>query len=111
MDDIPFLELDLRNLREGHPKRGRETRQGSFDLDDMLSAARDLKYTGLIRKTLEKQFDAPNEELTRLSFNAASPGGRFGKNAREQFAPLVKKALSEAITDRVNLRLRSPDAD
>ena len=107
MDQAPFLEIDLLNLKENLVSRLEGLTREAFDLEGMLSAASDLKYMNEIRRTFEKQFDEPDEELVKFFFSRANPNGRFVQSVREQFTRLVKQTLHQVVTDRVGDRLRS----
>nr|WP_198154595.1 type I restriction endonuclease [Plesiocystis pacifica] len=107
MDEKPFLELDLMNLRESLINEVAKLSKSSFDLDNMLEAASDLKYMREIRATLERQLESPDEELVKFFFQQANPNGRFVASAKEQFSRLVKRTLHGFINDRVGARLRS----
>ena len=107
MDSRPFLELDLTDVRPGALKEVKKLAKDEFDLDRMLSAANELKYTSEISKTLEAQLESPSEELVRFFYSQVVPGGRFTAAVKEWFSPLVSKALNQFIRDRVNSRLRT----
>ncbi|MEM9598917.1 MAG: type I restriction endonuclease [Acidobacteriota bacterium] len=106
MDSRPFLELDLAMPRQGTLKEVRKLAKEGFDLERMLSAANELKYTSEIMKILAAQFESPDEELVRFFFVRANPGGRFTAAAREQFTPLVPKAWSQFLSEKVSGRLQ-----
>ena len=108
MDARPFLELDLLALRDNLIAEARKLTKESFDLENMLSAANDLKSMGAIRQILAEQLEGePHEEFVRFFFSQANPNARFTQSAREQFARLVKKAVSQFLSDKVASRLRS----
>lgn len=107
MDQRPFLELSLSEPRPGALKEVKKLGKESFDLDRMLSVANELKYTSEIKKVLAAQLDAPDEDLVRFFFSRANPGGRLTATAKEQFTPLVAKAITQFISDKVNDRLRN----
>lgn len=107
MDNKPFLEIDLLNLKDNMVGQLERLTKESFDLEGMLSAASDLKYMSEIRRILEKQFEEPDEELVKFFFARANPNGRFVQSVRENFAKLVKQTLQQLISDRVSDRLRS----
>jgi hypothetical protein len=114
MDERPFLELDLRDLREENVQELQKLCKGVFDLDAMLMRASDLKQLSTIRKTLERQFNEPDEEFVRWLFGTANPNGRFVQSAKENFTALVRTALAGLVRDRVTERLQSAlrhDAD
>lgn len=107
MDEKPFLELNLLDLRESLIVEVSKLSKSSFELDSMLQAASDLKYMREIRVTFERQLESPEEDFVKFFFQHASPNGRFIQSAKEQFARLVKRTLSGYITDKVGDRLRT----
>lgn len=106
MDERPFLELELTNLRDDLFPELEKLSKGSFDLESMLNAATDLKYMRDIRRFLELQFETPDEDLVRLCFGHANPTKKFTSSAKEQFTTLVRQTLHQVVTDRVGARLR-----
>lgn len=107
MDEKPFLELNLLDLRESLIAEVSKLSKSSFDLDSMLQAASDLKHMREIRVAFERQLESPDEDFVKFFFQHASPNGRFIQSAKEQFARLVKRTLSGYITDKVGDRLRA----
>ena len=107
MDQRPFLILDLLNIREDHVAEVKKLTKDSFDLDRMLNAATDLKYLREISTVLNEQLEEPDQELVRFFYTKAVPHGRFTAAAKEQFTPLVQRALHQLIRERVSDRLRS----
>lgn len=107
MDERPFFEVSLLDLKDAQINEIAKMSKEQFDLDGVLSTAHDLKALGLVRAVVEKQFDAPDEDFVRFCFQKANPTGRFVASAREAYTPIVRKALSQAISDRVTHRLRS----
>lgn len=106
LDERPFLVLDLLALKEELLNEAQGLTKEHFSLDQMLSAAGELKYLREIRLLLEAQFTEPDEDFVRF-FHSRVSSGRFTQNAREQFAELVKRALTLVVRDRVSGRLRS----
>lgn len=107
MDARPFLELDLSDPRPGAMEEVKKLGKAHFDLERMLSAASELKNLSEIKKILAAQMEDPDEDLVRFFFAQANPGGRFTASAREQFAPLVPRAFSQFISEKVSKRLRN----
>ncbi len=107
MDARPFLELDLSDPRPGALRELKKLGKEGFDLEKMLSAANELKYTSEIKKVLATQFESPDEELVRFFFSRANPGARFTATFREQFTPLVSRAFSQFVSEKVSGRLRN----
>ena len=107
MDALPFLELDISDPRPGALRELKKLGKEGFDLEKMLSAANELKYTSEIKKVLATQFENPDEELVRFFFSRANPGARFTATFREQFTPLVPRAFSQFVSEKVSSRLRN----
>ncbi|HBQ15859.1 MAG TPA: restriction endonuclease [Myxococcales bacterium] len=106
LDQRPFLILDLLALRDDVLQEASKMAKGAFDLEEMLSSANALKYQREIRNVLEAQLEEPDEEFVKF-FHARAGAGRFVQSAREQFTPLVRKAFSQLVSDRVSERLRT----
>ncbi len=107
LDELPFLEANLLDLRDttvaALDRLGRE----HFDLERVLSQAGQLKFTNEIRRILGEQADDPEEEFVRFFFQRAVPDGRFMASIKEQWTGLVKRGFQQFIADRVSTRLRS----
>ena len=106
MDARPFLELDLTDLRDEHVREVERLCKGTFDLERMLDAAGELKSLRELRQAIAEQFEDPGEELVRLFYKAVCPGRSFTAGVREPFMGLVKRALQQFVSERVNTRLR-----
>ena len=106
MDELPFLSVDLTNLRDVDVDELKKLSKESFDLERMLSTASDLKYLNAIKEVMEEEFVEPSEEFVKHFFSRVNPSARFVTSAREQFTPLVQKALSQFVRERVGSRLR-----
>ena len=107
MDQRPFLVLDLLNLREDQVTEVQKLTKERFDLDRMLDAANELKYTREVMRVLNEQLEQPDPEFVRFFFMKAMPNGRFTSANRELFERLVRKALQQFVRERVSQRLRS----
>ena len=107
MDEKPFLEINMLDLRENLVAQLKKLTKEAFDLDDMMSAANDLKYMREIRIALEQQAESPSEEFVRFFFGQACPNTRFNQAAKDQFTALVRQAFAQFVSDRVSNRLRS----
>ncbi|MCA9635738.1 MAG: type I restriction enzyme HsdR N-terminal domain-containing protein [Myxococcales bacterium] len=106
MDSKPFFELDLRDLRDSALAELRGLTKEGFNLEEMLTAAAELKSLREIRLLLERQLEQPDDDFARFFFAQSNPSKKFVQSARDAFVPLVKKALVQLINDRVQDRLR-----
>ncbi len=106
MDTRPFLEFDIRNLSERSIGELNKFRKDTFDLDDILSTASDLKYTRGIKRSLAEEWLNPSEEFVKLLTNRVYDG-RLTQSVKEQFVAITKRAFQEFVSDRVQKRLTS----
>ena len=106
MDDKPFLEVDLFNLREPVVQELKRLRKSSFDLDEMVTAASELKYTKETRRIFTENASSPSDDFVRF-FASQAGAGRLTRNVLDEFAEYTKKAISQYLSDRVSDRLRS----
>ncbi|MFI5610453.1 type I restriction endonuclease [Amycolatopsis sp. NPDC051903] len=106
MDAKPFLVLDFADIDETLlPELAKLTKE-SFDLDSVISAAGELKYIGQLKRILTAQFKQPEDEWVRFLTTRVYDGA-FTQRVREQFGPLVEKAMRQFLNEQVNDRLKS----
>jgi len=106
MDEKPFLELDLLDIDEHAAPELRNLTRSAFDVDSIISAAGELKYIGQLKRELVNQFTEPCEEFLRF-FTSRVYDGVITARVREQFQPLLLKAIAQFTGDLVNDRLKS----
>lgn len=106
MDDKPFLEIDMLDLREQTVVELKRLQKGSLNIDDLVHAAEDLKYTREIRKVFSENVSNPTEEFVRY-FAGQVYSGRLTQKVTEQFSEYTRRAISQYLSDRVSDRLRS----
>lgn len=106
MDEKPFLELDLLNIDPALVNELKKLSKSSFDLDDMLSTASDLKYTKEINHILSDELKSPSEDFVKF-FASRVYSGRLTQSVREQFTDITKRALHQFINSQINQRLKS----
>jgi len=106
MDERAFLEVDLADLDESAVSELKKLSKGTFNLDQMLAAATDLKYLRAFKVYIAEQFAAPSDEFVRLMAKQAYDGSLTAK-MRDQMGPLVRRALQQFLSERVAARLQS----
>ncbi len=102
MDDHPFLEIDMQDLKEPLLEELKKITKASFNIEEMVSAATELKYVGGIVKILQEQLSSPSEEFTKVFFAQLCTGRVFTPNVKVQFAGYTKRALNQFVRDRVS---------
>lgn len=106
MDDKPFLVLDLLDIDDHVVPELKKITKPAFDIDSIINAAGELKYVSQLKRVLATQFNAPDDEFTRFMI-ARVYEGVITQRIREQFAPLVLKAVRQFLNDQANERLKS----
>lgn len=104
MDAKPFLVLDLLDIDPTLLPELRKLAKNNFNIDSVLSAAGELKYIGSIKRAIAAEFREPDEDWVRF-FISRSYDGSITQRIREQFRPLVVKAMNQFLSEQVNDRL------
>ena len=104
MDDKPFLEIDLLNLSKKDIKELEKFANGSFNVDEAVNRADDLKYRNLIKKTLIKEFENPSDEFIR-AIGKQVYDGVLTQSMRERFGKIIVAVNTEFINEKVQKRL------
>ena len=104
MDLVPFLEIDLENIKDSSINELKKFCKENFDRDKIFSTAEDLKYSSLIKSVLSSEFESPSEDFVRFILSSVYDGQ---KNQRviEKFIPLVKKSCMSFVNEIVNSKI------
>ena len=100
------MEFDLLDLQPSLVAELKKLTKPSFDLDEMISSAEELKYTREIRSILAEQLSSPSEDFVRF-FAAQLYSGKLTQAIRERFTEITKRALHQFINERINVRLKT----
>lgn len=106
MDSKPFLELNMLELKENIVDDVKRFSKGTFAIDEIVSAAHEMKYTRELKKLLAEQFARPTDEFVKF-FASQVYNGKFTQKVYLQFGDFTKRAFNQFINDRINDRLKS----
>lgn len=106
MDEKPFLEVNLSDLRNNQIEELKKFHKTYFDLNNILSSASELKYTGELKNIISREFSNPSPELVKL-FARQVYDGVITAKILDQFTELVRKSISGHINDVIQDRLKS----
>lgn len=106
MDEKPFLEFDLLDIKEFLVEELKKFTKGNFDINSILDRAHELKYTREIKRILATEYNSPSEDFVRFYLNGIYSGAKT-QNVIAQFSGIVKRAHHQFINDRINERLKS----
>jgi hypothetical protein len=106
MDEKPFLEFDITNLKENTVNEITKFHKSNFDVNNIVNNASSLKYTKEIKKLINEELNEPTFDFIRLFANKVY-NGRLTEKVMEEFKELVQKGFNQLISDKVNDRLNA----
>jgi hypothetical protein len=106
MDQKPFLEFDITNLKENTVNEIAKFHKSSFDVDNIVTNASALKYIKEIKKQINIELETPSSDFTKL-FAGKVYTGRLTEKVVEEFKDLVQKSLNQFISEQINDRLKA----
>ena len=104
MDAKPFLELDMLDLKEPLVEELKRFRKESFEIEGIVSAASELKYTKEIKSILGAELASPSEEFVKF-FTKQVYAGIGTKSVLVKFKDFTHHAFKEFINDEISDRL------
>ncbi len=104
MDDKPFLEFNIYNIKESTINEILKFHKSNFDVNKIIDNASALKYTKEIKKMLDMELQKPSTKFARHFANSLY-NGMLTENVVEQFKEFVIEASIQYINDKVNDRL------
>ncbi|MBS1686926.1 MAG: type I restriction enzyme HsdR N-terminal domain-containing protein [Bacteroidetes bacterium] len=106
MDEKPFLEINMTDLRENQIEEVKKFHKSYFDVDSILTTASELKYMGELKNILNQELNNPSPDFVRHFAKQVVPGMVTAK-VLDQFTALLKKTSSLYITDLITERLKT----
>ncbi len=106
MDEKPFLEVDITDIRDTQIEELKKFHKSYFDIDNILSSASELKYTGELKAIFAKEFANPSPDFVKY-FAKQVYDGIITAKLLEQFTSLTKRSINTYINDLISERLKS----
>ena len=106
MDEKPFLEFDITTITDQQIEELKKFHKSYFDISNIASSAKELKYTNEIKAILQNEFKSPSEAFVRF-FAAQVHSGPIRDKVIFQFSDLVRKSVNQVISDMITDRLKS----
>ncbi len=105
MDPVPFLDVHLSTLSPTDADELGKFCKGTFDIDDVLSAASELRYTKEIKAAISAQWDNPSDDYVRF-FVSDIYNGRMTERVRDQFRAIVRRSVQSLLQEKIEERLK-----
>lgn len=113
MDLVPFLEIDMENVKDYQISELKKFCKDRFDTDQIFSTAEELKYTHFIKKLFMKEFEEPSAAFIKYTISNVYDGPKSQK-VIDKFTPLIKKAfqsfVNELVTSKISSALETEDS-
>ena len=103
MDAKPFLEFDLSDIQPTLAKELKRFTKSNFDVKEINTAAKELKYTKEIKQIMKEQLEAPTPDFVRF-FLAAIYSGTRTQTVVAEFTGIVKRAWQHLLNEQINER-------
>ena len=106
MDDKPFLEFSLEVINEPIVNELKRFQKTSFNIEEIVGVASDLKYSKELKEALAKEFADPSEDFVKFLAGKVYPG-RITARVFEQFKGLVLKSSKTLLSEMISERLQT----
>lgn len=106
MDLVPFLEIDMENLKDSSINELKKFCKDNFDKDKIFSTAEELKFSSLIKNVLANDLDSPSEDFVKYILSKIYDGPKT-QRVVDKFTPVIKKTFSSFINEIVNNKISS----
>ena len=105
MDITPFMVINLQNLKENTVNQLKKFTKDTFNVDDIMTTAEELKYINSISEYISKLYNSPSEGFVRFVLKEVYSGQK-NQNVIERFTPITKKAFNLVVNDLINDKLK-----
>ncbi len=106
MDEKPFLELNITELRDGQIEELKKFHKSFFDAESITNSASELKYSNELKQLLNNELTNPTTDFVKLFTRQVYPGALTQK-VLEQFSILIQKSFKQYINDMISDKLKS----
>ena len=106
LDNKPFLKFNINEVNDAVIRELKKFCKSSFDIDSIIPAAEELKYTNELKKYLLDMLNEPNDEFVRFMSRKVYDG-RLTSGLLDKFTNITKRAFGQFISERVSDRLTS----
>ena len=102
MDEKPFAEVNLLNLRHAPLNQLKHVTKPKFNLDELLGIAEELKYIKGVKDEIRQELTEPSDWLVKEMAQRVHSARRISPQILDSFRPIVADAIQSYIADRIN---------
>jgi len=106
MDEMPFLEINMLDLKETLIPELKKFHKSTFDVDEIINVASELKYSNEFKQVFSSELQNPSDEFVKL-FMARIYKGMKTQSIIEKFRPVLKKSLNQYISELMNDKIKA----
>lgn len=106
MDEKPFFEFNLTEIKDVEVDELKKFHKSYFDVDNIFTTASELKYSSEIKAVLSQEFKEPSDGFVKF-FIGSVYDGRATEKVVLQFKEIVRKSVTQLISDMISDRLKS----
>jgi len=106
MDEKPFLEIDILNIKEAQVAELKKFHKSNFDIEKIFDVASELKYENEFKNVFANLLQKPSDEFVKL-FLTDTYEGKFTQKVVDKFKPILKKSLNAYITELMNDKIKT----
>ena len=106
MDEKPFLEIDLTDIRDNQIEELKKFHKSYFDVDSIVNSASELKYMKGLNEIIISEMDTPSDQLVRM-FTKQVYEGIVTAKVLEQFTDLTKKSFKQVVNEMITDRFKT----
>ena len=110
MDIKPFMVINLQNLKENTVNQLKKFTKDTFNVDDILTTAEELKYINSISTYISDLYNSPSEDFVRFILKEIYSGQK-NQSVIDRFTPITKKAFNLVVNDLINDKLKTAFED
>lgn len=105
MDREPFFEFNMLDFDDSQVAWLERFKKANFGLEELVNAARELKYTARIKRLIAEELESPSDEFVRFIVGRVYEG-RATPAIREQFRAFILRAFAQSMREEAS---PSPD--
>jgi len=107
MDTTPFLIVDIvPSIRDQEIAELKRFHKSYFNAEEIITIARELKYTGEIKRYLKQQFKDPDESFIKLIIKKTSYPGIATKQLVDRFSSIFHNAFKQYLNETISNTLK-----